>query len=167
MTAAVPWHRSFLGDVVEDRRVLLTARLPILNWVWRISPPTDNPTPGRRAGTPTQPATGKVNAVMDLRDNQQTTLSGQYSDEVGNPVPAPADAVVTYTVDDPSVVALTDNGDGTATAAATGTLGQATVHAEATFGGRSASGDLQIVVVAGDAERFEIVASVPVNNPPA
>lgn len=60
----------------------------------------------------------------------------------------------------PSIINLTDNGDGTAVAAAVGVLGTANVHGEAT-GPVTASGDLQIVVVAGDAERFEIVAGAP------
>mgnify|MGYP001590733038 FL=1 len=160
------WHREYLGDVVRDERFLLASRFPILRWAWRIGAPTDNPVPGQQAGTPTAPATGGLDTIMDLKADQQTTLSGQYTDEVGNPVAAPAGAVVTYTVDDPAVIALTDLGDGTATAAATGALGQATVHAEAAFDGRTASGDLLIVVVPGDAERFTVVASDPVEVTP-
>jgi len=67
----------------------------------------------------------------------------------------------TYTVDDPTIITLTDNGDGTAEAAATGTLGTANVHVDATADGVTVSGDLQIVVVAGDAERVAIVAGAP------
>jgi hypothetical protein len=104
---------------------------------------------------------------MDLMADQRTTLSGKYTDEVGNPVPAPDGASVTYTVDDTSIINLTDNGDGTARAAATGTLGSATVHAEATAPGLpTMTGDLLIVVVAGLAERFEVTASEPEENTP-
>lgn len=94
---------------------------------------------------------------MDLQADKKVALSVAAADEVGNPVPLPAGEVVVYTVDDPSVIALTDNGDGTASAAAVGVLGSATVHVEGT-GPLVASGDLLLVVVAGDAERLEIVA---------
>ncbi len=97
---------------------------------------------------------------MDLQADKKVALSVSYTDEVGNPVPAPATEVVVYTVDDPSIIALTDNGDGTASAAATGTLGTANVHVDAT-GDVTASGDLQIVVVAGLAERLDVVAGAP------
>jgi hypothetical protein len=99
---------------------------------------------------------------MDLMADKKVTLSGSYTDEVGNPVSPPDGATVTYTVDDPAVINLTDNGDGTAVAAATGTLGTATVHAEATAPGvPTMTGDLAIVVVAGLAERFDVVAGEP------
>ena len=97
---------------------------------------------------------------MDLQADKKVTLTGSFTDEMGNPVPLPAGETVVYTVDDPSIINLTDNGDGTAVAAATGVLGTANVHGEAT-GPVTASGDLQIVVVAGDADRFEIVAGEP------
>lgn len=103
---------------------------------------------------------------MDLQADKKVALSVGYTDEVGNPADAPADALVTYTVDDPSIIALTDNGDGTAEAAATGVLGTANVHVEAAFTGDggapvTVSGDLQLVVVAGLAERVTIVAGAP------
>lgn len=97
---------------------------------------------------------------MDLQADKKVTLTGGFKDEMGNPVPLPAGETVVYTVDDPSIINLTDNGDGTAVAAAVGVLGTANVHGEAT-GPVNASGDLQIVVVAGDAERFEITPGEP------
>jgi len=98
---------------------------------------------------------------MDLQADKKVALTASYTDEVGNPVPTPADAAVTYTVDDPTIINLTDNGDGTAEAAATGTLGTAHVHVDATSGGITLTGDLEIVVVAGLAERVAIVAGEP------
>lgn len=159
MTARLTGKVTDYGDllfheewIVKGRRLLFT---------WRISAPRSTTPADRdlRPDTPTAPHNGKVDVTMDLNADQQVTLSGSYTDEIGNPVDSPADASVVYTVDDPSVVVLTDNGDGTATAAASGALGVANVHAEATFAGRTATGDLQIVVVAGNAERFEVVAS--------
>ena len=107
---------------------------------------------------------------MDLMADKKVPLSIGYTDEVGNPVPAPDTATTVYTVDDPTVVALTDNGDGTAVVAATGTLGTANVHSQSTWsdldGEHSVSGDLQIVVVAGLAERATIVAGEPTEVTP-
>lgn len=104
----------------------------------------------------------KVDFVMDLMADQQVPLSVEYTDEIGNPVPTPAGATVVYTVDDPTIINLTDNGDGTAVAAAVGALGTANVHVEATLtGGAILTGDLQIVVVAGLAERLSVVAGPP------
>jgi hypothetical protein len=125
-------------------------------------------TPGDRVvkGPPYNQPSGRVDAIMDLAADMQVTLSGQWTDELGNPVGAPADASVVYTVDDPTIINLTDNGDGTANAAAVGALGTANVHADATGGGMSVSGDLQIVVVAGLAERFTIVAGEPTEVTP-
>lgn len=111
--------------------------------------------------------TGRMNPSMDLKADQQTVLSGAWTDEVGNPVPVPTDATVVYTVDDATVINLTDNNDGTAVAAATGTLGTANVHAVANAPGLpEATGDLQIVVVAGDAQRFAIQAGEPTEITP-
>lgn len=98
---------------------------------------------------------------MDLQADKKVALAVQFTDEVGNPVDAPVGAAVVWTVDDPTIIALTDNGDGTAEAAATGTLGTANVHVEATFDGVTVTGDLQLVVVAGLAERVTIVAGEP------
>lgn len=99
---------------------------------------------------------------MDLQADKKVTLSVSWTDEVGNPTTPPTDATVTFTVDDDTVINLTDNSDGTAVAAATGTLGQATVHAEASGAGTPVvTGDLLIVVVSGDANRLAITAGAP------
>ena len=112
-------------------------------------------------GPPYHQSTGRIDFVMDLQADKKVTLTGTYTDEVGNPTDDPVGAAVTYTVDDPTIINLTDNGDGSAVAAAAGPLGTANVHAEATTGGTTLTADLQIVVVAGDAERFAIVAGEP------
>jgi hypothetical protein len=165
--ASPGWHRETLGDLVHDERWLLASRLPILGWRWRVGAPRDTVPAGPQPTGPLAPSNGRTDVTMDLKADQQVTLSGSYIDEAGNPVDAPAGATVVYTVDDPTSVTLTDLGDGTAVAAATGVLGTADVHAEADLGnGRTASGDLQIVVVAGDAERFAIVAGDPTEVTP-
>lgn len=133
-----------------------------LKFLWRVGPVTDTGPEDRIIKPPPyHQSTGRVDLIMDLLADQKVPLSGAYTDEVGNPVPTPAGATIVYTVDDPTIINLTDNGDGTAVAAATGTLGTANVHAEATANGTTLTGDLQIVVVAGLAERFTIVAGTP------
>jgi hypothetical protein len=154
------------GDLIHVEQWRLKGQH--LLWAWHIGPPRDT-TPADRiptGTTPVAPHNGRIDLIMDLQADKQVTLSGSYTDEIGNPVDPPAGAVVTYTVDDALIVALTDLGDGTAVAAATGVLGVANVHAEATFDGRTATGDIQIVVVAGLAERFTIAASDPTEVTP-
>jgi hypothetical protein len=130
----------------------------------RIGAPRDtNPADRIIKPPPYSQPTGKVDVRMDLQADKKVALSTGFTDEVGNPTEAPAGAAVTYTVDDPTIINLTDNGDGTASAAAVGAEGPANVHVQADFtdadgNAHSVSGDLQIVVVAGDAERVAIVA---------
>lgn len=125
----------------------------------RVGVPTDT-TPADRVvkGPPYTSRTKLERITMDLQADKKVALSLSWTDEVGNPATAPADASYVFTVDDPTIINVTDNGDGTASAAATGVLGSAFVHVEATAGGRTVSGDLGITVVPGDAERVEIVA---------
>lgn len=54
-----------------------------------------------------------------------------------------------------------DNGDNTATAAAVGTLGVANIHMLVNSDLGVSEGDLQIIVVAGLAERVQVVAGEP------
>lgn len=104
----------------------------------------------------------RVDFVMDLLADKGVPLTFEFTDEIGHPVPAPAGATIVFTVDDPTIINLVDAGDGTAQALATGTLGSANVHAEAAIpGGATITGDLQIVVVVGLAERATVVAGEP------
>jgi hypothetical protein len=153
--------RIDLGDITLSLDVRVKGLRP-LRAVWRISPPVDT-TPADRVikPPPYNQSTGRIDVLMDLMADKKVTLSAEWTDEVGNPVETPAGATAVYTVDDPTVVNLTDNGDGTAVAAATGTLGTANVHGEFTANGVTVTGDLQIVVVAGLAERANIVAGAP------
>jgi len=150
------------GDLLHIERWVVKGKRVL--FYWHIGAPKDTRPEDRK--TTNQKAalesTGKVDITMDLMADKKVTLGGKWADEMQNPVPAPEGATVTYTVDNTDVIALTDNQDGTAVAAATGTLGQAVVHAEANVPGRAAmTSDLLIVVVAGDAERFEMQAGEP------
>lgn len=133
-----------------------------LHLVWKIGAPTDTEPADRVVKHPPYHiSNGKKDLIVDLQADKKVGLSVEWTDEVGNKVDTPADATVTYTVDDPTVINLTDNGDGTASAAATGTLGAANVHVEAAGNGLTLTGDLQIVVVPGLAERISVVAGDP------
>jgi hypothetical protein len=150
-----------LGDVTLDWsiRSKCCRRLKL---VWRIGPPIDtDPSDRVIKPPPYSQSTGKVDVIVDLQADKKVSLSLQYTDEVGNPADTPANATAVYTVDDPTIINLTDNGDGTAVAAATGTLGTANVHVEANSDAGNLTGDLQLVVVAGLAERVEVVAGEP------
>jgi hypothetical protein len=129
--------------------------------IWHLGPTTDTTAADRTVRGTAYPSTGKADLTMDLMADQQVPLSIEWTDEVGNPTDAPDDATVVYTVDDPAIINLTDNGDGTAVAAAVGALGTATVHVEATADGDTVTGDLAIVVVAGLADRLNVVAGEP------
>lgn len=148
-----------LGDLLEVRALLIKGKRP--HFVWRVGAPRST-TAADRVRPPSSPPLYMrypgADALMDLKADQQVSLSIAWRDEIGNPTSAPADAAVEFTVDDANVINLTDNGDGTANAAATGTLGAATVHGEVVANGRTITGDLLLTVVAGDAERFEIEA---------
>ena len=96
---------------------------------------------------------------MDLLADKKVPLMLTFTDEMGNATATPNGFTATFSVDAPSVIALTDFGTGTAEAAATGELGSAVVHVEVSAPGMTpASGDLMINVVPGLAERLEIVA---------
>ena len=134
--------------------------------LWHIGPALNTTPEDRTPGpVPTYKCPREVDLIMDLQADKKVALSVGYTDQVGNPVETPAGATAVYTVDDPSIINLTDNGDGTAEAAAVGVLGTANVHVEATAdlgnGPETLTGDLQIVVVAGLAERINIVAGEP------
>jgi hypothetical protein len=151
-----------LGDVTLSLNLRVHG-LKRYGLVWRIGAVSDT-TPDDRTvnGPPYHQPSGRIDLVMDLLADKAVPLSVQYTDEVGNPTDAPASASVAYTVDDPTIINLTDNGDGTGLAAAVGTLGVANVHVEAAFDGNTVTGDLQIVVVAGLAERVNVIAGEPV-----
>lgn len=149
------------GDLIHVERWIVKGRR--LHFRWRIGTPVDVSTEDRVNSDPASPCTEKAAVVMDLQADKKVSLSIEWTDEVGNPAAEPpADATVTYTVDNTDIVALTDNGDGTAVAAATGTLGIATLHAEANAPGLpTQTGDLGIAVVSGLAERINIKAGEP------
>jgi len=147
-----------LGDVVASFNLRIKGRQRHC-LIWRVGVTADT-TPVDRIVKPPPYAepTGKRDLIMDLQADKKVALSVGFTDEVGNSVPTPDGTVATFTVDDPTVINLTDNGDGTAVAAAVGVLGTATVHVVSVLDGAEVTGDLAIVVVAGLAERVSVVA---------
>lgn len=115
-------------------------------------------------GSTTQRTTtpGKVDHHMDLLADQGfDLLAPTFTDEMGNTTDAPAEYDTEVTVSDPTVLAVTQNEDGTAFVAATGTLGQSTVTASYTWDNRTVTGDELVTVVAGLAERVTLNLSEP------
>lgn len=151
-----------LGDVVASLNLRVKGmRSPQIRW--HLGPALDVRPEDRAPRPPLRsvPSTRKVDLIMDLQADKKVTVSLQWTDEVGNPTDAPTDVQATYTVDNDSVIDLTDNGDGTAVVAATGNLGQANVHVDVQSGGKTLTGDMQVNVVAGLAERVNMVAGDP------
>lgn len=118
----------------------------------------------------------RVGAIMDLQvDKELPILEPTFTDEENNPVPAPADFVQTVTSDNPEAVLITTADDGLLVARAAGNLsddgagggvGPANIHAVATWtdadgGTHTATGDVQLVAVAGNAERIAINFGAP------
>jgi hypothetical protein len=148
------------GDLIrikETRWLIKGRRFNVVLHLGRVSDttPTDRiPGPG---GPPFEP--GRVSISMDLLADTKVAINAPtFTDEMENPVPAPEGYTATYSVDNPDIISLTDNGDGTGSAAATGELGSAILHIDVPpVGGLAAmSGDVLLTVVPGLAERVAI-----------
>lgn len=150
-----------LGDITLAISAFVGDPPPVL--VWRLGPVGDTVPADRAAGPrPTntiQP--GKVDWIMDLKADQKVPFSIGPHDEIGNLTTF--DGTIAFAVDDPSIVALTDNGDGTGEAAATGALGPAVITATATRNsdGKVFTGAGLVNVVPGDAETFSVDFGTP------
>jgi hypothetical protein len=159
----IPGKVTDYGDLLHVEQWLVKGKR--LDFRWRIGAPV-KATKQYRERTfqqTSQAVPGKVMTVMDLQSDKKVTLTVEWTDEMGNPTEAPTGGSVSFSADDPSgAVALTDNGDGTCVVAATGTLGSTNIHASVNAPGFPLmSGDLQIVVVAGLAERINITTGTP------
>ncbi len=130
---------------------------------WAFGAPRDTTPADRTAGTaPRYPSPpGKVDLIMDLQADKKVSFELAPVDEVGNPTEF--DGTIVYSVDDPSILALTDNGDGTGVVAAVGPTGETTLRGVASpaGGGASVDGATLVRVVPGDAETFEFAFGEP------
>jgi hypothetical protein len=151
-----------LGDVKLNFELLVPGLVryhPIRHYgVPRNTLPEDRTPRGRMERTPANTTMG---VRMDLAADMKVTAELEWTDEVGNPTGTPADATATWSVDDSSVIALTDHGDGSAEFAAVGPLGTATVTVSASAGGKTFTGSDVINVVAGLAERVNVAFGDP------
>ena len=100
--------------------------------------------------------------AFQLRDSEQVTLSVEALDSEGNP----AAATTTWASSDDTIVAVSDNGDGTALAVASpgaAGLGTATITASVADAsdGDIHDGTFDVEVVAGDVVTVNITAGTP------
>lgn len=147
------------GDLIFQERWLVKGRrftvIPHYGAERDIAP--SDRVPGSTVPTP---APRKADAIMDLHADKQRSVSMNVGDEFGNPTAF--DGTIAYAIDNPALVNLTDNGDGSCNLAAvggTGNLGVANLTATIT----PAVGDPivrveAVNVVAGEAETFTFVA---------
>jgi len=115
---------------------------------------------GKHLGGPT--------VTFQLRDSEQVTLTVEALDAEGNP----ANVTVGWSSSDETIVAVTDNGDGSALVTASpgaGGLGSATVTVTATdtSDGDVHEGTFDVEVVAGDAVTVNVTAGTPEAKPTA
>jgi uncharacterized protein YjdB len=109
---------------------------------------------------------GGPTVAFQLRDSEQVTLTAEALDSEGNP----ANVTVAWSSSDESIVAVTDNGDGSALAVASpgaGGLGSVTVTVDVTdvSDGDVHTGTFDIEVVAGDAVTVNVAAGAPEAKP--
>lgn len=151
-----------LGDVklvIEARVPGLVRYHPIRHYgAPRNTTAEDRVPRGRDVPTPTHTVMG---VRMDLAADMKVSAAVEYTDEVGNPTGTPADATAVWSVDNATVIAMTDNLDGTASFAATGVLGACNVTVTATAGGATFTGTDVLNVVAGLAERVNVAFGTP------
>lgn len=104
---------------------------------------------------------------MLLRDDQKVDLSVSFTDQAGNPVAPEQVGSLTFSVDDASVLAVEDHGDGTATVTTVGPLGTATVtvmNDHDDDGTADFQGSLAFDVVAGDVAAINVVPGEPTSR---
>jgi hypothetical protein len=105
---------------------------------------------------------GKATVLVDIAADKELPINGfTYTDEAGNPVPKPADAVEVFTSDDPAIVSVVVADDGQLVARSVALGGPVNVHGvsdwtDADGVAHQVTGDAALNVVAGGAERAEV-----------
>lgn len=105
---------------------------------------------------------------MQVTDTQQVALAVSWLDRLGNPIPNPDGDILTWATSDATIVQVTDNGDGTAMAVTTGTVGSVVVTASDDLdadGNPDFLGSLAIDVVSGPVAEVQVVAGAVTERP--
>ena len=164
MLAACGWagfeaHLTVTPSARSRRRARFTIG-PVIE-----RPPGHTPPPSVAASPPHR---DRKAIDVNLLDSQQAVLRVTGFDKEGNPVDPTALGALTWTSSDPSVLTLTDNGDGTQTAVTTGVLGDAQVTVTDDVNGDGTgefTGSLAFVVTAGPVAEITVTAGVPTDRP--
>jgi len=143
------------GDTILQTRRLIKGRR--VNFAVHYGAETkarpEDHTPGTTTATP---APGKALITMDLHADKKRTRAASAVDEMGNPTTFAG--TMTYAVDDPALVNLTDNGDGSCVVAAVGPVGVANLTFTATPDVGAVIERVEAInVIAGDAASFTFV----------
>jgi len=145
------------GDLLHVETWIVKGRR--VDFVAHYGAETDTGPADRVPGTgPATPPPRKAELIMDLHEDKKRTRTASAVDEFG--VPTTFDGTMAYTVDDPTLVNLTDNGDGSCVIAAVG--GGAIGVANLTFTATPTVGDPvvrveAINVIPGAVEGFSFV----------
>lgn len=148
-----------LGQITDEGDTLLQVRRLVKGRRFTVffhdGAPVDTLPADRVPGGSTGPAPRKAERMTDLHADKKFTRTATLGDEFGNPTTTGA-ASQTYVSDNPAVVNVTDNGDGSAVIAAVGgagNLGVANVTYTATLdSGATLERVDAINVIAGGAE---------------
>jgi hypothetical protein len=144
------------GDLIHEERWLLKGQHP--TFIFHLGVDVDSAPADRIPATTSMPApTGKVAVIVDLHADKKKLVTAVPGDEFDNPTTFAG--TMTYVGDNPALLNVVDNGDGSAefvSVGGTGNLGAANV----TFTATPDSGTTPVVrviavnIIAGDAESF-------------
>jgi len=147
------------GDLIHEERWLIKGKR--FTFIPHFGAEMDVPPENRDPSGVAVPPPRKAEIIVDLHADKQVTRSVTAGDEFGNPTVF--DGTYSYVGDNPALVNVIDNGDGTAVIAAVGGAGNLGV-ANLTFAATPTAGDPivrveAINVIAGGAETFTFTDS--------
>lgn len=150
-----------LGQIVDEGDTILQTRRIVkgrrFTTVFHWGAPRDSTAADRVPNTTSaKTSERKPDHIMDLHADKKVDFTLTTGDEFGNATTF--DGTVAFAVDNPALINLTDNGDGSGTIAAVGglgNLGSAILTATITPTGAAAFERTEAInVIAGDAETF-------------